>query len=151
MGDNLNNPDRTDADTPILGSGRLMRAIECGVAAFFLVGLLVALSDVDFVDVQDLIDSDYHYWIGLVTLGAWTFAPLVLRPLSTPGITIQQRYAVIALVMGAGLSWLIWLSKSLRDESVGSDSLGIFITIGLVAIAGFLRLGWRKMGRSRDA
>jgi ammonia channel protein AmtB len=35
-------------------------------------------------------------------------APIVLRPLTTPGASLQQRYVVVALILGAVLMWFGW-------------------------------------------
>jgi len=108
-----------------------------------VVGVFVAGNNANGFD--DLINPSYSYVWGLLTLALWTTAPIKIRPLTTPGVTLQQRYAVVALILGAGLAWLVWLGETLNGESWKNPSgLGILTTVGLLAAAVFLRLGWKK-------
>lgn len=130
------------------------RRAEYGLLGFLIWGLVFAINDADRTYswggsksrigkvMGKLVSPDDYYWVGLLTLALWTAAPLVMRPLTTSGATPQQRYAVSALTLGAGVVWAVWVRESLDDQS--PSGLGIVLTIGLVAFAGFLRLGWGR-------
>jgi hypothetical protein len=120
-----------------------LRAAEFGLVVFWFMGLFVAIDDARVKNITKLFDPDESYLWGLLTLAAWSCAPIVIRPLTTTGITLQQRYAAGALILGSGLAWLVLLGESLDNEDEPSK-LGILITIGLVAAAGFIWVGWKK-------
>jgi len=115
-----------------------LRGAEYGLVVLWLWGLVVTGQN----ERWDFYRLPSACWVGLLTLAIWTGAPILMRPLTTPGVTPQQRYAVGALILGAGLAWLVWLRETLDDND--PSGLGILTTVGLVAVAGFLRLGWKK-------
>jgi hypothetical protein len=149
-----NMSETTSLPNAVTGLRKKLRWVEYGFLVLWLAGLIAALNDVNFFgrspeNIWRLLDPYYQYWVGLVTLALWTAAPLILRPFSTPWMTLQQRYALLALTLGSGLVWLLYLSENLQyNTSLDYVSrLGILATVGLIAVAGFLRLGWKKQSR----
>jgi len=99
-----------------------------------------------------------HYdGLELMTLAAWTICPIVLRPLSSGQIPAQKRFAVCCLVLAAGGLWFAlgsWghlgmggiretLLEDYLEDQTPSPPLMLLVP-ALVAVAGYLRLGWAK-------
>jgi len=81
----------------------------------------------------------------LLLLAAWCIAPIVIRPLTTAGVSVQQRYAVTGMILGAGVAWFMWCADILSNwERPGGWA--VLVILGLLAVAGYLRIGWTKKG-----
>ena len=85
-------------------------------------------------------------WLELLLLAAWCIAPIVVRPLTTPGVSVQQRYAVSGLILGAGVAWFLWCAEELTSRPARPGGVAVLVILGLLAVAGFLRIGWTKKG-----
>ena len=95
--------------------------------------------------VPRLFDPGSRFPVSILVLAAWTLAPVFLRPLTFPNATAQQRYAVCAIILVAALAWLVLLGGGLIDPyDESSSKLGILIVAGLLACAGFVRVGWSR-------
>jgi hypothetical protein len=84
-------------------------------------------------------------FLAFLLLLLWCAAPVFLRPLTTPGVSIQQRYAVGGLILGAGVTWFSMVPEGgdlIPYASPGT--LSVLLIVGLVGVAGYLRLGWKK-------
>ena len=85
----------------------------------------------------------------LLLLAAWCIAPIVVRPLTTPGVSVQQRYAVTSLILGSGVAWFMWCAETLPHwNSDRPGGVAVLVTLGLLAVAGYLRIGWTKKGET---
>lgn len=84
---------------------------------------------------------------GLVFLGVCVVAPVALRPLTTPGVSVQRRYAVGALLVGAHVAWFVFLAENMGRRFEDPSKMGILLILALVGFAGFLRLGWSEATR----
>lgn len=80
-------------------------------------------------------------WLELLLLVAWCIAPIVLRPLQTPGVSLQQRYAVTGMILGAGVAWFMWCAEML-GPSKRPGGVTVLTILGMLAVAGYLRIGW---------
>ena len=99
----------------------------------------------------DTIDSWQGDWQELLLLAAWCIAPIVIRPLTTPGVSVQKRYAVTSLILGSGLAWFLWCAEGLGDYYRGRPGGVTVLTIlGLLAVAGYLRTGWGVRTKDTD-
>lgn len=87
-------------------------------------------------------------WPQLLLLLIWCSTPIFLRPLTTRGVSTQQRYVVAGLNVSAGLLWWIWLSEPLKSGSrlylADRDGLPLLGMLGLLALAGYFRVGWQS-------
>jgi len=97
------------------------------------------------------IDKWIDHWKELLLLAAWCIAPIVIRPLTTPGVSVQKRYAVTSLILGSGLAWFLWCAEGLGDDYRGRPGGVTVLTIlGLLAVAGYLRTGWGVRTKDTD-
>ncbi|MCA9294133.1 MAG: hypothetical protein KDA20_09995 [Phycisphaerales bacterium] len=80
----------------------------------------------------------------LLACATWTLLPVFLRPLTTPGISLQRRYALCAFIVGAGFSWGLFFWQALGEYGDPIGKLGALVTVGFIAIAVFIRLGWSE-------
>lgn len=93
----------------------------------------------------DPFDRWTRTWLELLLLAAWCIAPIVIRPLTTAGVSVQQRYAVTGMILGAGVGWFMWCARGLSYvQRPGGGA--VLVILGLLAVAGYLRIGWTKKG-----
>jgi hypothetical protein len=92
-------------------------------------------------------------WPELLVLLIWCSTPIFLRPLTTQGVSTQQRYVVAGLTASAGLVWWIWLGPLLWGSGrrfayslhlAERDGLPLLGMLGLLALAGYFRIGWQS-------
>jgi hypothetical protein len=80
--------------------------------------------------------------IVLVSLAAWCIAPLVLRPLSYPGKSPNQRFALSSIIAAAGIVWWIWLMECLPNGFDPEHRFPVLVVYALLAAAIYVRIGW---------
>jgi hypothetical protein len=97
---------------------------------------------------KDAVRDLGRMWPQLLLLLIWCSTPIFLRPLTTRGVSTQQRYVVAGLNVSAGLVWWIWFSEPLESGGrlylADGDGLPLLAMLGLLALAGYFRVGWQS-------
>lgn len=121
-----------------------LRLVEVTPLAAAPIGLLYMLDEAGaFGRYPDWPNAGH--WLWWLSLAAWSIEPAILRPLTYPARTAQERSIVLSLVGGAAISWWLWLGPDLARH-YGINKVGLFLTLGLAAAAVVLRLGWGPIG-----
>jgi hypothetical protein len=104
---------------------RWRRLAEFAPALVFAGGLIHRIVQLDLGSSYPEEPSAADWW-WTVTLGAWSLASVILRPL-TAELPPWKRAAVIVLIAGAALSWLFWV-----EDGYSRARAGVLLSLGLV-------------------
>lgn len=89
-----------------------------------------------------------HHVVWLLSALPWILLPWYLAPLTTQGVSSQQRFAVGSLLGASLLCWLLWMAPTLDWRMVSTSGTGVLSTASTAAFAVYLRLGWGKPMRA---